>query len=59
MRVLLPPSETKRVGGAGLFNPAALYGDAALGATRATVRNAVVALSHGDESVAAKYSSSV
>ena len=54
MLVLLPPSETKRVGGDGRLDPLALRHAAVLGAARARVRKALVQLSSGDEDAAAK-----
>ncbi|MGJ0203759.1 peroxide stress protein YaaA [Leucobacter sp. gxy201] len=54
MLVLLPPSETKRVGGAGTLELASLHGHDALGDARVRVRDALVELSRGDEEVAAK-----
>lgn len=54
MLVLLPPSETKRVGGEGSLTPETLSRAAELGETRARVRAALVELSRGDEDAAAK-----
>lgn len=53
MRVLLPPSETKRSGGGSVFVPDSLAFAAGLGAARARVRDALEALS-ADEQTAAK-----
>jgi len=52
MLVLLPPSETKRVGGAGVLDPGALHAPDALGAARERVRAALVELSRDDEAAA-------
>lgn len=49
MRILLPPSETKRPGGGGMFAPGKLAFDDALGATRDSVRTALEALSADEE----------
>lgn len=53
MLVLLPPSETKRAGGVGSFDPSSLSHAAELGEARDRVRQALVALS-GDEAAAAQ-----
>lgn len=53
MRVLLPPSETKRSGGGGVFAPGSLAFAAGLGPARERVRAALEALS-ADEDAAAK-----
>lgn len=53
MRVLLPPSETKRSGGGSVFSWGALSFDEALGETRRTVANALERLS-ADPVAAAK-----
>lgn len=53
MRILLPPSETKRTGGTGRLDPAALHEAARLGETRARVRAALEAVS-ADPGAAAK-----
>lgn len=53
MQILLPPSETKRSGGGGIFDAGALAHQELLGATRIRVRDALVELS-GDERAAAK-----
>ena len=53
MLVLLPPSETKRVGGMGTFSQTALSRDEQLRDARVRVREALVTLS-GDEEVAAR-----
>ena len=53
MLILLPPSETKRPGGFGRFAPETLRHDAALGAARAAVRDALVELSTDPEAAAA------
>ncbi len=53
MLILLPPSETKRHGGARTFEPASLSAHAALGETRARVRAALEAVS-ADEAAATK-----
>lgn len=52
MLVLLPPSETKRPGGGGVFEAASLREDAILGPARSRVRAALEALS-GDPKAAA------
>lgn len=54
MRVLLPPSETKRVGGAANLGSGRLHAHDALFAARSAVRAAVVKLSSGDADIAAK-----
>ncbi|SDQ26330.1 YaaA family protein [Leucobacter chromiiresistens] len=53
MLILLPPSETKRPGGSGAFDPARLRFAAELSEGRTRVRQALEALS-GDEAAAAK-----
>lgn len=53
MLILLPPSETKRSGGTGRFDPAALRYSAQLGPARAAVRGALESLS-SDEGHATK-----
>ncbi|MBL3700477.1 YaaA family protein [Leucobacter luti] len=53
MLVLLPPSETKRAGGSGRFDPAGLARDGELGAARSAVRAALEAVS-ADEAAATK-----
>lgn len=52
MLVLLPPSETKRVGGSGALDPGALRAADALGAARERVRGALVGLSRDEEAAA-------
>ncbi|WP_449280396.1 YaaA family protein [Leucobacter sp.] len=52
MLVLLPPSETKRVGGAGALDPGALHAPEALGTAREQVRAALVELSRDEEAAA-------
>lgn len=54
MLVILPPSETKRIGGNEAFDEAALSHTAALGRARRRVRKALEQLSRGDEDAAAK-----
>lgn len=49
MLVLLPPSETKRPGGTGRFDPVELSRDTTLGAPRAKVRAALEAVSADEE----------
>ncbi|GAA1617395.1 YaaA family protein [Leucobacter chromiireducens] len=49
MLILLPPSETKRTGGTGEFDPARLSRDAILGAPRAAVRAALETVSADEE----------
>lgn len=53
MLILLPPSETKRAGGSGAFDPERLRFSAELAESRGRVRRALEALS-GDEEAAAK-----
>lgn len=48
MRILLPPSETKRSGGGGAFHPETLSFDALLGSTRREVRSALETLSRDE-----------
>ncbi|QBE49654.1 YaaA family protein [Leucobacter triazinivorans] len=52
MLVLLPPSETKRLGGSGALDPAALHAPEALQAARERVRAALVELSRDEEAAA-------
>lgn len=52
MHVLLPPSETKRSGGGGVFAPEALAHDRALRRTRAQVRRALLELCRDEEAAA-------
>lgn len=52
MQILLPPSETKRVGGSGILTPRDLRAASALDATRAQVRAALEALSVDPEAAA-------
>lgn len=52
MLVLLPPSETKRLGGAGALDPRALHAPEALHAARERVRAALVELSRDEEAAA-------
>ena len=52
MLVLLPPSETKRVGGSGALDPGALHAPEALHAARERVREALVELSRDEEAAA-------
>lgn len=52
MHILLPPSETKRVGGSGILNPASLRDDPALRSARAAVRAALETLSADPEAAA-------
>lgn len=54
MQILLPPSETKRAGGAGALSWSGLHEDARLGPTRRRVLEALVELSTGDSVLAAK-----
>lgn len=54
MKILLPPSETKRTGGDSAFDPASLAFDAELREARDRVRAALEELSRGDADVAAK-----
>ncbi len=54
MHILLPPSETKRPGGGGVFAPGALAHDAALRGARIRVRAALLELCGGDAEAAAK-----
>lgn len=52
MQILLPPSETKRVGGAGILNLDELHSGAALNQTRESVRIALESLSQDPEAAA-------
>lgn len=52
MQILLPPSETKRVGGTGVFDPLSLGAGEQLGATRERVRSALEAVSATEEAAA-------
>src|SRR5690606_35919881 len=56
MLILLPPSETKRVGGEGVLQPGALHGHQheEMRLVRRRVREALEELSRGDEEAAAK-----
>ncbi|GAB2550283.1 peroxide stress protein YaaA [Leucobacter ruminantium] len=54
MLLLLPPSETKRVGGEGSLAPNKLRAHGALAEARERVRTALVELSSGEEDAAAK-----
>lgn len=53
MLILLPPSETKRTGGVGAFDPRTLSRHDALGAARATVRSALEAVSADEDAAVA------
>ncbi|QIM19007.1 peroxide stress protein YaaA [Leucobacter coleopterorum] len=52
MQILLPPSETKRVGGSGILTPNDLRASSALGDARERVRAALEALSREPEAAA-------
>lgn len=54
MKILLPPSETKRSGGEGSLRPAELRAHEQLHHARGRVRAALEELSRGDEDIAAK-----
>ncbi|CAG7616281.1 YaaA family protein [Leucobacter soli] len=53
MHILLPPSETKRSGGGGVFSPGELANRAQLGDARTEVRSALEALSADEDAAAA------
>lgn len=53
MHILLPPSETKRSGGGGIFSDASLAHTPELGAARATIRDALLQLCADPDAAAA------